>query len=45
MGLSGLPARNLSALDILKRVPQDQIVGAMAEARETAARLLAAQDA
>ena len=45
MGLSGLPARNLIALDILKRVPEDQIVGTMDEARETAARLLAAQDA
>lgn len=45
MGLSGLPARNLIALDILKRVPTDQIVGTMDEARETAARLLAAQDA
>ena len=45
MGLSGMPARNLIALDILKRVPTDQIVGTMDEARETAARLLAAQDA
>ena len=45
MGLSGAPARNLGALDILKRVPADQIVGTMDEARETAARLLAAQDA
>jgi len=45
MGLSGMPARNLIALDILKRVPDDQIVGTMDEARETAARLLAAQDA
>ncbi len=45
MGLSGMPARNLIALDILKRVPADQIVGTMDEARETAARLLAAQDA
>ena len=45
MGLSGLPARNLSALDILKRVPQDQIVGTMDEAREAASRLLAGQDA
>ena len=44
MGLSGMPARNLSALDILKRVPQDQIVGTMDEAREAASRLLAAQD-
>ena len=42
MGLSGPPARNLGALDILKRVPGDQIVGTMDEARETAARLLAA---
>ena len=45
MGLSGAPARNLGALDILKRVPADQIVGTIDEARETAARLLAAQDA
>ena len=45
MGLSGPPARNLGALDILKRVPADQIVGTMDEARETAARLLAAQGA
>lgn len=45
MGLSGPPARNLGALDILKRVPTDQIVRDMDEARETAARLLAAQDA
>ena len=45
MGLSGPPARNLGALDILKRVPSDQIVGTMDEARETAARLLGAQDA
>ena len=45
MGLSGMPARNLSALDILKRVPQDQIVGTMDEARETASRLLNGQDA
>ena len=40
MGLSGMPARNLRALDALKRVPQDQIVGVWDEARATAARLL-----
>lgn len=44
MGLSGMPARNLFALDILKRVPQDQIVGDWTEAREVAARLLEARD-
>ena len=44
MGLAGMPARNLAALDILKRVPQDQIVGTFSEARETAARLLEARD-
>ncbi len=42
MGLSGMPARNLRALDVLKRVPPDQIVGNWDEARETAARLLSA---
>ncbi len=41
MGLSGMPARSLQALDVLKRVPEDQIVGDWAEARETASRLLA----
>ena len=41
MGLSGMPARSLRALDVLKRVPPDQIVGNWDEARETAARLLA----
>ena len=45
MGLSGAPARSLGALDILRRVPPDQIVGTLDEARETAARILAAQDA
>ena len=44
MGLSGMPARNLTALDILKRVPQDQIVDTWNEARETAARLLETRD-
>ena len=42
MGLSGMPARSLQALDVLKRVPEDQIVRDWAEARETALRLLAA---
>ena len=41
MGLSGMPAHNLRALDALKGVPSDQIVGNWDEARETAARLLA----
>ena len=40
MGLSGTPAHNLHALDVLKRVPGDQIVGTWDEARETALRLL-----
>ena len=40
MGLSGTPAHNLHALDVLKRVPDDQIVGTWDEARETASRLL-----
>lgn len=44
MGLVGMPARNLAALDILKRVPQDQIVDTFNEARETAARLLEARN-
>lgn len=41
MGLSGMPARSLQALDVLKRVPEDQIVENWTEARETASRLLA----
>ena len=45
MALTGMPARNLSALNVLKRVPSDQIVNDRDEARETAARLLAARDA
>ena len=40
MGLSGTPAHNLHALDVLKRVPADQIVGTWEEARETALGLL-----
>ncbi len=45
MGLSGMPARNLTALNVLRRVPSDQIVRDWDEARETAARLLAEKDA
>ena len=45
MGLSGIPARNLTALNVLRRVPSDQIVRNWDEARETAARLLAEKDA
>ena len=40
MSLSGLPARTLWSLDALQRVPQDQIVGDLDEAREVAGRLL-----
>ena len=40
MGLSGTPARNLRALDALKRVPSDHMVVTWDEARETAWRLL-----
>ena len=42
MGLSGMPARSVSALDVLKRVPADQIVDNWDDAKETAARLLKA---
>ncbi len=44
MGLAGMPERNLSALNVLKRVPADQIVRDRDEARDTAARLLAERD-
>ena len=40
MGLSGTPAQNLHALDVLKRVPTDRIVGTWDEAREVALDLL-----
>ena len=40
MGLSGTPAHNIHALDVLKRVPDDQIVGTWDEARGTALRIL-----
>ena len=42
MGLAGMPARNLEALNILKHVPSDQRVQTWDEARLVAARLLAA---
>ena len=45
MGLTGMPARNLAALDVLKRVPLDQIVATQDDARETASRLLEDEDA
>ena len=45
MGLSGTPAHNLHALDVLKGVPADQIVGTWDEARDTALRLLGDKEA
>ena len=45
MGLLGAPAHNLYALDVLKRVPADQIVGSWDEARETALELLGEKEA
>lgn len=41
MGLSGMPERNLNALEVLRQVPAEQIVGTQEEARNVAARLLA----
>ncbi len=41
MGLSGMPERNLNALEVLKQVPPNQIVATRDEARDMAARLLA----
>ena len=40
MGLKGLPAHNLRALDVLKRVPPEQIVENWEQARERAEGLL-----
>ena len=45
MGLSGTPAHNIHALDVLKHVPADQIVGTWDEARETALGLLESRGA
>ena len=44
MGLAGTPAQNLQGLNVLKRVPGDQIVESWDQARATAARLLASPD-
>ncbi len=41
MGLSGMPERNLNALEVLRQVPPEQIVATQEEARNVAARLLA----
>ena len=41
MGLAGVPARNLEALNVLKQIPADQRVQSWDEARVAAARLLA----
>ena len=41
MGLSGMPARNLRALDVLNRVPREQVVEDWEQAKQTAAKLLA----
>ena len=40
MGLSGMPARNIRALDVLKRVPREQMVENWTQAQQTASRLL-----
>ena len=45
MGLSGVPEHNIRALDVLKHVPPDQIVGTWDEARETAMALLGDKEA
>ena len=40
LGLSGLPAATLGALNVLRRVPADRIVDKLDDARETAKRIL-----
>ena len=40
MGLSGLPAVTLGALNVLKRVPADRIVNKLSKAREIAQKIL-----
>ncbi len=40
MGLSGLPAVTLGALNVLQRVPPDRIVGKLSKAREIAQKIL-----
>ncbi len=44
MGLSGMPRRTIVALDVLKRVPEDQIVRTWDEARDVAGQLLDGED-
>jgi SulP family sulfate permease len=45
LGLSGIPARNLLALNVLRRIPAGQMVGTWDEAKEVTAQLLAARNA
>ena len=40
MGLSGLPATSLQALNVLRRVPEERFVTTLDDARETAKRIL-----
>ena len=40
MGLDGLPATTLNALNVLKDIPEDRFVDTLDEARETARRIL-----
>ena len=40
MGLQGMPAASLRALNVLRNVPEDQFVETLDEARETAKRML-----
>ena len=40
MGLAGLPATSLQALDVLRRVPEDHFVESLDDAREIARRLI-----
>ena len=44
MGLEGLPAVTLNALNVLQHVPEDQFAADLDEARETAERLLNARE-
>ena len=40
MGLAGLPATTLQALNVLRRVPEEHFVETLDDARETARRIL-----
>ena len=40
MGLAGLPATTLQALNVLRRVPEEHFVDTLDDARETARRIL-----